>query len=287
MSTTQSAATVGGPSKAARRWQMVGTYTALTIVTLITLAPFILALLTAFTSKAQFSAQGLSVPMPPTLDNFIALGDRRVDFAEAAWVTLAAVLVITVGQLLFSVMAAFAFARMRFPGRDLLFWLFLATLMVPQVVTVLPLYFMMSEVNQVGTFTGLVLPFILGSPYAVFLLREQFRQIPQELLDAMRMDGAGTLRILFGLVVPLSRPTLVTLMLITVVTHWNNFMWPLIIGRNRLFVITTATQSLQEQYANNTTLIMAASLLAMLPLIVLFVIFQKQIVRSIRISSFR
>lgn len=280
-------APVGGPSTLARRIGSIASYAALLVVTAITLLPFVLALVTAFTSKQQFSAEGLSLPAPPTLENFQALGDRRVDFGEAAVITVLAVLVITVCQLLFSVLAAFAFARMRFPGRELLFWVFLATLMVPQVVTVVPLYFMMNEINQVGTFTGLVLPFILGSPYAVFLLREQFRQIPQELLDAMRMDGAGTLRILFGLVVPLSRPTLVTLMLITVVTHWNNFMWPLMIGRNRLFVITTATQSLQEQYANNTTLIMAASMLAMLPLIVLFVIFQRQIVRSIKISSFR
>lgn len=282
-----SAGTVGGPSASLGRWRAATTYVALSAVTLITLAPFILALITAFTSRNQFNSQGLSLPMPPTFENFLALGERRVDFGDAAMTTLLAVLVITVCQLLFSVMAAFAFARMRFPGRDVLFWVFLATLMVPQVVTVVPLYFMMSEINQVGTFAGLVLPFVLGSPYAVFLLREQFRQIPQELLDAMRMDGAGTLRILFGLVVPLSRPTLITLMLITVVTHWNNFMWPLMIGRNRIHVITTATQSLQEQYANNTTLIMAASMLAMLPLIVLFVIFQKQIVRSIRISSFR
>lgn len=278
---------VAGLSASSRRWRAVATYVALAVVTLITLAPFILALITAFTPRTQFNSQGLSLPMPPTLENFIALGERRVDVGEAVLTTLLAVLVITVCQLLFSVMAAFAFARMRFPGRDALFWVFLATLMVPQVVTVVPLYFMMSEINQVGTFAGLVLPFVLGSPYAVFLLREQFRQIPQELLDAMRMDGAGTLRILFGLVAPLSRPTLVTLMLITVVTHWNNFMWPLMIGRNRIHVITTATQSLQEQYTNNTTLIMAASMLAMLPLIVLFVMFQKQIVRSIRISSFR
>lgn len=278
---------IGGPSQTVRRIGAVGTYAALLIVTAITLLPFILALVAAFTPRQQYNSQGLSVPNPPTLENFVALGDRRVDFGDAFLTTVLVVVVVTVCQLLFSVLAAFAFARMRFPGRELLFWVFLATLMVPQVVTVVPLYFMMSELNQVGTFTGLVLPFILGSPYAVFLLREQFRQIPQELIDAMRMDGASTLRILFGLVVPLSRPTLVTLMLITVVTHWNNFLWPLMIGRNRIFVITTATQTLQEQYANNTTLIMAASMLAMLPLIVLFVIFQRQIVRSIKISSFR
>jgi multiple sugar transport system permease protein len=265
----------------------VGTYVVLIGAALLTLTPFLLAIMAAFMEPRQLASQGVSLPMPPTLDNFTALGERRVDFGEAALVTVGVVLLVTAGQLLFSVMAAFAFARLRFPGRNLLFWVFLATLMVPQVVTVIPLYFMMSEAGFGGEFLGLVLPFMFGSPYAVFLLREQFRQIPQELIDAMRMDGAGTWSILFGLVVPLSRSTIVTLLLITVVSHWNNFMWPLMIGQNRIHVLTTATASLQEQYSNNITLVMAASVLAMLPLIVLFVIFQKQIVRSIRISSFR
>ncbi|UQN14803.1 carbohydrate ABC transporter permease [Gulosibacter sp. ACHW.36C] len=276
-----------GANRGARVLGAVGTYVVLIGAALLTLTPFLLAIMAAFMEPRQLASQGVSLPMPPTLDNFTALGERRVDFGEAALVTVGVVLLVTAGQLLFSVMAAFAFARLRFPGRNLLFWVFLATLMVPQVVTVIPLYFMMSEAGFGGEFLGLVLPFMFGSPYAVFLLREQFRQIPQELIDAMRMDGAGTWSILFGLVVPLSRSTIVTLLLITVVSHWNNFMWPLMIGQNRIHVLTTATASLQEQYSNNITLVMAASVLAMLPLIVLFVIFQKQIVRSIRISSFR
>lgn len=276
-----------GSNRGVRVLGAVGTYVVLIGAALLTLTPFLLAIMAAFMEPRQLASQGVSLPMPPTLENFTALGERRVDFGEAALVTVGVVLLVTAGQLLFSVMAAFAFARLRFPGRNLLFWVFLATLMVPQVVTVIPLYFMMSEAGFGGEFLGLVLPFMFGSPYAVFLLREQFRQIPQELIDAMRMDGAGTWSILVGLVVPLSRSTIVTLLLITVVSHWNNFMWPLMIGQNRIHVLTTATASLQEQYSNNITLVMAASVLAMLPLIVLFVIFQKQIVRSIRISSFR
>ena len=255
--------------------------------TLLTLVPFALAVTTAFTSKRQFVREGLSVPMPPTLENFLALGSTRVDFGQAFWVTVAVVLVVAAGQLVFSVMAAYAFARMRFPGRELWFWVVLATLMVPQAVTAIPLYVMLAGIGLPGTFWGLVLPYLLGSPYAVFLLREQFRQIPEELVDAMRIDGGGTLRILLGLIVPLSRPTLATLLLITVVSHWNNFMWPLMIGGNRIHVLTTAAASLNERFANTTTLVMAAAVLAMLPLIVLFIVFQRQIVRSIRITGFR
>ncbi|SJM63491.1 Inositol transport system permease protein [Gulosibacter sp. 10] len=276
-----------GASRARAAWRGIGTYAALAAAGLLMLVPFVLAILVAFTSPQQFAAEGVTIPWPPTVENFLALGDLRVDMWQAVGTTFAVVAVVTLGQLLFSTTAAFAFARMRFPGRELLFWLFLATLMVPQAVTVIPLYFIMSEAGFYGSFLGLVLPFLFGSPYAIFLLREQFRQIPQELLDAMRMDGAGTLRILFGLVVPLSKPTLVTLLLITVVTHWNNFMWPLMIGANRIHVITTATAALQEQHQNNFTLMMAASMLAMIPLIVLFVVFQRRIVDSIRITGFR
>lgn len=265
----------------------VATYAALIIAALVTLFPFVLAVITAFTPKLQFAREGLTIPSPPTLDNFAALGDLRLDFTQAFWVTVAVVIVVSIGQIVFSITAAYAFARMRFPGREALFWVVLATLMVPQAVTVIPLYVMFAGMGLPGTFEGLVLPYLFGSSYAVFLLREQFRQISEELIDAMRIDGQGTLGILTRLVVPLSRPTLVTLLLITVVTHWNNFMWPLMIGRNRIHVLTTAAASLQEQYSNNTTLVMAAAVLAMLPLIVLFVIFQRQIVRSIRITGFR
>src|SRR5699024_7409809 len=133
------------------------------------------------------------------------------------------------GQMVFSVLAAYAFSHLRFPGRHMLFWVYVATLMVPQVVVVVALYLMMSEVGLRNTFWALVLPFVLGSPYAIFLLRENFRSVPAELMDAMRIDGAGTLRLLWHLVVPLNRPIIVTLVLITVVTHWNNFLWPMVI----------------------------------------------------------
>src|SRR5690625_7719635 len=103
------------------------------------------------------------------------------------------VVLILAGHIVFSVLSAYAFSHLRFPCRDMLFWVYVATLMVPQVVVVVPLYLMMSEVGLRNTFWALVLPFVLGSPYAIFLLRENFRSVPAELMDAMRIDGAGTL----------------------------------------------------------------------------------------------
>ena len=265
------------------------TYLVLIVAAALTLGPFLFSVMTALTSTTQFAQEGpLSLPAPPVLDNVIALFSSEDGFVTPVAVTVQMVAVILAGQMVFSVLAAYAFAQLRFPGRDLLFWVYIATLMVPQVVVVVPLYLMLSEMGLRNTFWALVLPFVLGSPYAIFLLRENFRGIPSELMDAMRIDGAGTLRLLWHLVVPLNRPIIVTLVLITVVTHWNSFMWPMVITSGPEWrVITVATSALQSQYNNNWTLVMAGTTLAMLPLVILMIVFQKQITRSVGDATLR
>lgn len=266
----------------------VATYVVLILAALITLGPFALSFLTAFKSPDQFASQSaLAFPNPVTTQNFTTLfGDGG--FVSPVVVTFQVVLVILVGQLVFSIMAAFAFARMEFPARDTLFWIYLATLMVPQVVTVIPLYTIFTELGLRNTFWSLVLPFVLGSPYAVFLLREYFRGIPQDIVDAARIDGASTWKILWLIIVPLARPIIATLAIITVVTHWNNFMWPLIITTGRDWqTVTVATAALQSQYNANWTLVMAATTVAMAPLLVLFTVFQRHIVNSISLTGFK
>ena len=265
------------------------TYLLLVVGALLTLAPFLLSLLTAVKTPGQFAAQPvLAPPAPPTVANFAELFGERYDFVPPIVVTAQVVAVILIGQLLFSVFAAYAFARLRFPGRDALFWLYLATLMVPQAVTIIPLYSVFADLGLRNTFWALVLPQLFGSPYAIFLLREYFRTIPGDLLDAAKLDGAGTLRTLRHVVVPISRPILATLAIITVVTHWNSFLWPLVITTGRQWqVLTVATVSLQSQFNGNWTIVMAATTVAILPLLVLFLLFQRHVIRSITITGFR
>ena len=266
-----------------------GTYLLLALGAVATLAPFLLSLATAFKSATQFASEPvLTPPDPPTLSNFAELFGERYDFVVPTAVTAQVVVVILVGQLVFSVFAAYAFARLTFPGRDALFWVYLATLMVPQVVTIIPLYAVFADLGIRNTFWALVLPYVFGSPYGIFLLREYFRGIPGDLLDAAMLDGAGTPRILWHVVVPVSRPILATLAIITVVTHWNNFLWPLVITSGRQWqVLTVATSALQSQYNSNWTIVMAATTVAILPLAVLFLAFQRHVVRSITITGFR
>jgi multiple sugar transport system permease protein len=267
----------------------VAVYAVLLAGAVLTLAPYLLSLMTSIKTPQQFAQQpALAPPSPLTFGNFGSLFGERYDFVSPLAVTLQMVLVILVGQLGFSVLAAYAFARVRFPGRELLFWVYLSTLMVPPIVTLIPLYTMLTTAGLKNTFWGLVLPFVFGSPYAIFLLREYFRGIPEDLLSAARLDGAGTLRVIWHVVIPMSRPILATLAIITVVTHWNSFLWPLMIApRKEWWVMTVATANLQTQYQGNWTLVMAATTIAMAPLVVVFLVFQRHIVRSISLTGLK
>ncbi len=262
-------------------------YVTLACGALITLAPFALGLLTSFTSEHQFvTGTPLQWPRPPTLANYADLGG--VGFGRAAAVTALMTAVILLGQLTFSVLAAYAFARLKFPGRDAVFWVYIATLMVPGTVTVVPLYLMMAQLGLRNTFWALVLPFMFGSPYAIFLLREHFRMIPDDLVNAARLDGANTLDVIVHVVIPSSRPVLAALTLITVVSQWNNFMWPLVITSGHKWrVLTVATADLQSRFNSQWTLVMAATTVAIVPLVALFVVFQRHIVASIVVSGLK
>ena len=223
-----------------------------------------------------------------TTENYVSLFGERYNFIVPIAVTVQVVLVLVIGQMVSSILAAYAFARLEFRGRDTIFWLYIATLMIPAVVTIIPLFSMMTAWDLKNTFWGLVLPFMFGSPYAIFLLRENFRSTPSEILDAAEIDGAGIMRRLWQIMVPMNRPILATLLLITVVTQWNNFMWPLIIAPKAEWnVITVATASLQSQYTGNWTLVMAATTIALAPLVTLFLIFQKQITSSLGVTGMR
>ncbi|MGW5513604.1 carbohydrate ABC transporter permease [Nocardia africana] len=243
-------------------------------------APLVLGAFTAVKTPGQFATESpLALPDPVTWDNFRAAFDHGL--GRAVLVTALMTAFITAGQLVTSIAAAYAFGCTEFRGRDLLFWIYLATMMVPPIVTLVPLYLMFAHLGWLNTFWALVLPFVFGSPYAIFLLRQYFRGIPRELIGAARLDGANTLDVIVHVVVPMSRPVLATLAVITVVTQWNSFLWPLVAGSGRWQVLTVATADLQTRYNEQWTLVMAATTLAIVPLLVLFVVFQRQVLRSI------
>lgn len=280
------------PAKRLRKknslWSILLTYAVLIAGALITVLPLLFSIITSLRTERDLLLNGsLSVPQEITFDNYVRLFTDH-DFLVPLVVTLQVVLVMVVGQFVSSILAAYAFARLEFPGRDVLFWAYIATMMIPAIVTMIPLFTMMSQWGLRNTFAGIVVPFMLGSPYAIFLLRQNFKSVPQDILDAAELDGAGFWRQLWSIVLPMNRPILVTLLLITVVSQWNNFLWPSIIApRKEWNVLTVATASLQSQYSANWTLVMAATTLSILPLLILFIIFNKQIVRSIGITGLK
>jgi len=274
----------------AGRWTAtLATYAILAAGAILMVAPFVFSVFTSLKSPGQFATGSpLSPPNPPTGENYTSLFGGRANFVVPLAVTAQVVIVLTLGQIICSVLAAYAFARLRFPGRDVIFWAYVATLMVPAIVTMIPLFSMLTQAGLKNTFAGLVVPFLLGSPYAIFLLRQNFQAVPQDVLDAARLDGAGHWRTLWSVMLPMNRPILATLVLITVVSQWNSFMWPSIIApQPQWHVLTVATQALQQEHSNAWTFVMAATTLALAPLIILYLVFHRQIVRSLGISGMR
>ncbi|MFB9904358.1 carbohydrate ABC transporter permease [Allokutzneria oryzae] len=249
--------------------------------------PYWLIVSTAVKPRGElFEAAPWAPPSAPTLENLGAL--LGSEFARSILNTFIFVTILTVGQLIFTTLAAYAFARLEFRGRNALFWLYLATLMVPNVVTLIPLFLIMRELDLVNSWYGLVAPYVFGTPYGIFLMRQFFLGIPREIEEAARVDGAGHLTILWRIILPLSRPILATLAIVTVISSWNNFLWPLIITSSAdTRVVTVAIAALRSEIGIDYTRMMAGSLLTLLPMLLVFVFFQRYIVRSVALTGLK
>lgn len=265
-------------------------YLVLVIGALISVAPYLMTLNAAFKSKQEIlTSEPWALPANPIFSNFGEVWSRY-DFATFVINSVIIAVAVTVGQLVFSTLAAYAFARLDFPGRDQLFWAYIATLMVPQIVTLVPTFIIVRELGLVDTHVGLILPFVFGflMPYGVFLVRQYFKTIPESIEHAARIDGAGTFTILWRVMVPMAKPILGTLAIISFVNTWNNLLWPLIITHSESTrVITRGIAQMQSQFNQEYHLILAASTMALLPLVAVFLAFQRHIVRSIALSGMK
>lgn len=268
----------GRARRRARRTPLavLGIYLGLAAAAAIALLPFALSLMSAF-ARDPAHRSPLAPPDPWPADSLGAVLDDPADLAGAARTTLAAVAVVTCAQVTSSVLAAYAFAQLRFPGREPLFRLFLVAMTIPTTALVVPLYLMAAAAGLRNTFWGVVVPFMLASPGAVLLLRESFRSVPRELIDAARIDGAGHMRILTRIVIPASRPTLAALTLITAVNQWNSFMWPRIIANQRPRVVTVAAAALQFHHNAGRTHMMAAAAVVLIPVVVLLLVARRRV----------
>ncbi|GAA1953924.1 carbohydrate ABC transporter permease [Microbacterium aquimaris] len=264
------------------------TYTVLGIGLILWLIPFVWMLLGSLKTQGEILQRPPTwLPQNPTLENFAAwFGplDFWQFFANSAIVAVATVL----GNLVFCSMVGYALAKMEFPGKRVLFLLVMLTLMVPGVVTFVPLFVMVSSLGLVNTYPALILPFVTA-PVGVFLMRQFMLGIPEPLLEAARLDGAGEWRIFTRIVMPLCGPPLATLGILTFLSSWNNFLWPLVAAQTEEMYTLPVALSLYStgQNATNYGLLLAGSVLVITPIIVLFVFLQRWFIRGVATTGLK
>ncbi|MBT2496263.1 carbohydrate ABC transporter permease [Microbacterium oxydans] len=251
------------------------------------LLPFLWAVATAFKTETDAASgdPGWIGASGPTIEAFTAILSQGNVYTWALNSLLTSV-AITVITLAISALAAYAFSRLDFTGRKWLFVVIIASIVVPPQVLIIPLFYEMLAFNMVDTYWGLILPQVVA-PAMVFILKRFFDAIPIELEDAARVDGAGRFRIFWSIVLPLSRPIMASVAIFVFISAWNNFLWPfLVINDTTLMTLPVGLQTVISAYGVQYAQVMAQAVLAALPLIIVFMIFQKQIVKGVATSGF-
>ncbi|KUN74680.1 MULTISPECIES: carbohydrate ABC transporter permease [Streptomyces] len=281
-------------------------WTAMGAIVLVTLLPFYWILRTALSTNSGLAAHASDpLPVNPTGTGFArALGLESTKDAIAQggaggglkfWrYLLNSVIVstlVTVCQIFFSAMAAYAFARLRWRGRDKVFALFLAGLMVPTIFTLLPNFVLIKELGLIDNLLGIALPTMFMTPFAVFFLRQFFMNVPREVEEAALLDGAGKVRIFFRVLLPMASTPVLTLAVLTYITSWNDYFWPLMVSysdNSRVLTVALAIFRAQTpQSGVDWSGLMAATLIAALPMLVLFGFFARRIVSTISFTGIK
>lgn len=308
VTTPDAVTTAGSGAKPARtvNWGRIAGWVAMALIMLVTLFPFYWMLRTALSSNAALYAGASSwLPVDFNLGGFarvfglqtgeeaLAAGGsgQAIDFWRYLINSVIVATLVTVGQVFFSACAAYAFARLHWPGRDVVFGLFLAGLMVPAIFTFLPNFVLIKQLGLIDTLLGIALPGMLMTPFAVFFLRQFFMNVPVELEEAARLDGSSKLGVFFRLILPMSTAPLATLSLLTYIAAWNDYFWPLMVSyteNSRLLTVGLGVFRAQSpQTGPDWSGLMAATLVAALPMLVLFALSAKRIVNSIGFSGIK
>jgi multiple sugar transport system permease protein len=277
----------------AMRWRSVGwhilAYGFLTLGAVIMLAPFAWMILSSFMTAKEVIARPLTwFPSSLRYQNYEALANAvplgRMYLNSAIVTTLTALGVLTT-----SALAGYGFAKFQFPGRDALFLLVLATMMIPFFVVLIPVFYLISQLNWVNTYPGLIVPNIVTG-FGIFLMRQYMLSLPDEVLDAARVDGASEFEIFWRIALPLSTPVIGALGILSFVYHWNSFLWPLVVARSDdMWTVPVGLNSLRV-YASSAEVInqqMAGAALAIVPVMAVFLMLQRYFVRGIALTGLK
>lgn len=253
----------------------------LVLAAITTLFPFVYMVITSL-------KQTYSMDLNFSLENVNLLNYKIIfknyDFGKYFFNSAVVVIVACLLNCIISSMAAYGFAKKKFRGSEFMFWIYLATLMIPSQVILIPMFLIVQKLNMMNSYSALILPII--NAFGVFLIRQFMEGVPDELIEAARMDGCSEFRIFTTIVLPLIKPVLVSLTVFTFITTWNDFVWPLItITDSSMSTLTLALSSLQGNYATNYGLVMAGATLTFLPPFILYVFLQKEFVEGIALSG--
>ena len=280
------AATLRSSNRLVRGTIRVLTYVIVSLGAILMIVPFLWMISTAFKeSSAAFDYPPSWIPSPVSLENFREVW-TIVPFGRYLFNSLFVALCITIGEVLTSALAAYAFARLRFPGRDSLFLMYLATMMIPGQVTIIPNFILMRWFGWIDTYQGLIIPTAFTA-FGTFLLRQYFLSIPRELEEAARVDGASYFEVWWRIIMPLASPAIATLAVFSFMGAWNSFLWPYImINTTEMRTITVALRAFQTDYGTEWGLMMAGSLIAVVPMLIIFLSAQRYFVRGIATTGF-
>ena len=272
--------------KAANRQRIVKglTYALLTVWALVVLFPFYWMVLTSFKTYGSYNAEWIPqlYTLAPTIQNYID-AFTQVPLAKYFSNTVIFTLGTTAAMLIVTILAAFSFARLNFKGKDLVFTIFLALMMIPTELVVITNYVTITNWNLRNTFTGLILPSVT-SVFYIYLLRENFAQIPDELYYAAKVDGTSDMKYLLKVMIPMCKPTVVTITILKVIECWNSYVWPRLVTDDQMyFLVSNGIQEIRENGfgRENIPAMMAAVCVISAPLIVLFLIFRKKIMAGV------
>ncbi len=268
-----------------RRFLNWSVYGLLLVGVILTMLPLIWMI------SASLMPAGESNVYPPrlfpsriTLEHYEALF-TRLDLARYLFNSTLLATAVTLISLLLNSMAGYAFAKLRFPGRNRLFKTLLAALVIPAQVSMLPLFLLLKQMGFVNTYWGVIIPG-MASIFGIFLIRQFALSISDSLLDAARIDGAGEFRIYWSLVLPLCKPILVTLAIFTFMGTWNDFMWPLIVLTDgEMYTLPVALANLLGEHVQDTEMMMAGAVLTVLPVMLVFMILQRSYIKGIMIGG--
>jgi multiple sugar transport system permease protein len=259
----------------------------LSLGAIVMVGPFIWELLTSFkTFGESIQVPPVVFPATPQWGNYQEVFDT-LPFAAMFTNTVIMTIARTAGQVIFCSMAGYAFARLHFPGRDFIFGLFLAVLMVPSQMHLIPQYQIMQGLGLLNTIPALALPGMF-SAFGTFLMRQFFMQLPRELEEAARIDGANPWQIYWMIMLPLAAPGMLALGLLVAIWSWNDLLWPLVVNTDpEKMPLSAGLASLQGEHLTNYPVLMAGALMASLPLIIGFIIFQRQLIQGIATTGIK